>query len=113
MSIGVNRHNYLLQEETKFKKSKSTYVAVSHNGEIFVVDSGNHRMQVLQQSEEEKKMSWGKGKHQPVFKAMYGSKGRGEGQFWNPRGVAVAQNGDVFVTDEHRVQVFLNGEHIY
>lgn len=45
--------------------------------------------------------------------AVFGSQGQGDGQFDGPRGVAVAQNGDIYVADSrnHRIQVFdANGQ---
>lgn len=43
-----------------------------------------------------------------VFIHSFGSKGSAEGQFLQPRGVAVSSNNDVFVVDfdNKRVQIF-------
>ena len=69
-------------------------IAVSGGGEVFVCDSGNHRIQVF--SVEGK------------FFHTNGSYGNGNGQFSYPSGVAVSGGGEVFVCEQsdHRVQVF-------
>ena len=43
-----------------------------------------------------------------VFVSKWGTNGPGDGQFWGPRGVAVASDGSVYVadSDNHRIQKF-------
>ena len=60
-------------------------VAVDKNGFVYVVDSGNYRIQ--------KFTSDGK------FVTQWGSLGDGNGQFRAPAGIAVDKNGYVYVTD--------------
>ena len=60
-------------------------VAVDPSGNVFVTDSGNHRIQ--------KFTSFG------GFLASWGEFGPGLGQFSSPTGVAVDPSGNVFVTD--------------
>jgi DNA-binding beta-propeller fold protein YncE len=86
-------------------------VAVGPNGERVIADSGNHRIVVLDQT--------------GAFQYAFGSHCRlgegeaggcvddfgfalGDGQFYEPWGVAVGPNGDIFVADtwNGRIQVF-------
>ena len=69
-------------------------VAVRTDGDIFVADFGNNRVQ-----EFHKDLSPG---------LAWGTRGEGPGQFKDPCGIAVGQTGDVFVADtwNQRVQVF-------
>ena len=64
-----------------------------HNGEVFVADSGNHRVAVFSQD--------GKLVH------TIGSQGSGPGQFISPTGVAISPDGELYVSDfgNSRVQV--------
>jgi hypothetical protein len=67
-------------------------VAVS-DGEVFVSEYGNHRIQVFDK--------------QGQFVRMWGSNGKGQGQLSHPAGVAVC-DGEVFVSEygNNRIQVF-------
>ena len=64
------------------------------DGNIYVADSQNHRIQVLDAN--------------GAFLRQWGEKGSGSGQLNEPWGVAVGPDGDVYVADtwNHRVQVF-------
>ncbi|NPV08707.1 MAG: TIGR03663 family protein [Anaerolineae bacterium] len=80
------------QEEGRFTQPRG--VAVAPDGNVYVVDSGNHRVQVFTP--------------QGQFLHSWGGPGNGPGQFTEPWGIAVAPNGDVYVADtwNHRVQWF-------
>jgi len=71
-------------------------VAVDQNGNIFVVDNGNHRI--------EKFTSTG------TFLRQWGGMGSADGQFLFPQAVAVDQNGSIFVADtgNNRIEKFDN-----
>lgn len=75
-------------------------VAVAANGNMYVADSGNHRVQVLDPA------------GAPLF--SFGENGGGEGQFFEPWGIAVDE-GFVYVSDtwNNRVQKFtLEGQFV-
>jgi Tol biopolymer transport system component len=71
-------------------------VAFDGSGNLYVVDSGNHRIQ----------------KFNPdgVFVGEVGTRGSGPGQFISPRGIAIS-GGFVYVSDtgNHRIQKFTTG----
>lgn len=68
-------------------------VAVDRQGRVYVADSHNHRLQVFAEDGR--------------FLAQIGSLGFEEpGTFTYAVGVAVAENGIIFVSDAHRVQAF-------
>jgi tripartite motif-containing protein 71 len=67
------------------------------NHRLYVVDSGNCRIQSLNSNT-------------GAFVRAFGSCGSGNGQFRAPKGIAVAANGDIFVSDAalNRIQRFTN-----
>jgi len=69
-------------------------VAVDGTGNVYVADSGNHRIQKFDAA----------GTHL----LTWGGQGNGPGQFQEPWSVAVAEDGRVYVADtwNHRIQVF-------
>ena len=70
-------------------------VACDRYGNVYVADSGNHRIQVFT----------AEGK----FLRMFGGRGRGRGELCDPRGVTVDTNDLVYVSNEgtdHCVLVF-------
>src|SRR5215217_288090 len=64
------------------------------DGNIYVLDTGNHRVQKFDPDRK--------------FLLAWGSKGDGEGQFLAPPSIAVSPDGRVYVSDEkrHDVQIF-------
>ena len=64
------------------------------NGEVFVTDRDNHRIQVFSLDGQ--------------FLRTWGSQGSDVGQFKSPWGIAVSAGGEVFVCDDgnHRIQMF-------
>jgi len=71
-------------------------VAVDRNGNVYVTDNGNHRIQKLTLSAN----TWSE------WKKSGGGPGNGLGEFNKPFGVAIDGNGDLYATemDNHRVQ---------
>jgi len=75
-------------------------IAIADDGTVYVADTWNHRIQAFD-PEGVPLNSWGS------FVSTEGGLGQ-PGVFWGPRGIAVDNNGNLFVTDtgNKRVQVF-------
>ena len=58
-----------------------------HRGDVFVADTGNHRVAVFSQDGE--------------FIRTIGSQGTGPGQFKYPTSVAISPNGELYVSDSN------------
>ncbi len=69
-------------------------VAVDSSGNVYVADTGNHRIQKFTSDGH--------------FVTKCGVEGSGDGQFRNPADVAVDSSGNVYVADtgNHRIQKF-------
>ena len=76
-------------------------VAIGGDGNVYVADTLNHRIQVFDP--------------EGRFLCKWGTEGKGDGQFNEPLGLAIDGAGNVYVADAHndRIQVFkrvlLNG----
>ena len=78
-----------------------TGVAFDKNGNMYVADAGNHRIQKFDVS----------GQHVLIW----GTKGAANGQFNFPAAIAIDPNGNLYVADEnnHRIQKFnANGKYL-
>ncbi|MCY1021116.1 DUF6265 family protein [Pyxidicoccus sp. MSG2] len=77
-------------------------VAVNNQGDIVIADSGNNRIQVTAGAPENMRELPGK------FRFTFGRRGTGKGEFEEPSGVAVDQDGNIYVSDagNHRIQKF-------
>ncbi len=85
--------------EGQFKEPRG--MAIGPDGNLYVVDKGNHRIQKFSQD----------GK----FLAAWGGQGSEPGQFKDPHGIAIGTDGSVYVADtwNHRIQKFdANGQFI-
>jgi DNA-binding beta-propeller fold protein YncE len=68
-------------------------IAIDHNGHVYVVDTGNSRIQKFTAN--------------GTFLTKWGSQGVGDGQFNRPIGVAVDRSSDdVYVAERNRIQKF-------
>jgi YD repeat-containing protein len=79
-------------------------VSVESDGNLMVTDTGDNRVEHWQVPFIEEK---------PVFSAAFGSAGTGPGQYQHPGGLAVNDEGDVWVTDveNNRIEeLWANGE---
>lgn len=90
--IGTTGHNHELTTPGDF--AKPTGVAVDHDGNLYVCDTLNDRIEVFDAD----------GK----FITTYGKNGDGPGYFSRPKGVAIDSDGHIWVADgmQDRVQVF-------
>ena len=69
-------------------------IATNNQGQIYVTDQSNHRIQLFDKF--------------GAFLSEFGGKGSKQGQFLGPQGIAIDQSGMIFVadSDNHRIQVF-------
>jgi len=76
----------------QFKEPRA--LAVNAQGEVYVVDKGNHRIQKLDAN--------------GAVVATWGGEGNAPGQFKDPHGIAIGPDGSVYVADtwNHRIQKF-------
>ena len=78
--------------------AKPLNIAVSKDGVIAVVEGGAHCVTLVDRA----------GK-----RTSFGSKGTGDGQLNNPRGIAFSSDGHILVTDDHRLHKFTSsGQHL-
>jgi DNA-binding beta-propeller fold protein YncE len=92
--IGTTGHNHELTTPGDF--SKPTGVAVDKDGNLYVADTMNDRVEVFDAD--------------GTFIRTWGKNGDGPGYFARPKGVAIDSDGHVWVADgmQDRVQVFTN-----
>lgn len=78
-----------------------TDIAIGVNQQIYIVDSGNHRVQTFS--------------NDGTFLFMFGSKGSGKGELDSPVGIVTSKDGRVYVADRgnRRIQIYAkDGEHL-
>jgi len=92
-SLGI----YGLDEQGVQRLNRPTGIAANENGEVYVADTGNHRIVKL----------FNPG-HDLFFKDSIGKKGSAASEFNQPLGVAIDSRGRLHVTDSqnNRIQVF-------
>jgi DNA-binding beta-propeller fold protein YncE len=87
-------------DNTHFGWGSPRNVAVDSNGNVYVADTNNHRIQIYNSS--------------GSYVTTLGSAGSGNYQFDAPNGVAVDGSGNIYVADSsnHRVQIY-NSSRVY
>lgn len=92
-SLGI----YGLDEKGIQRLNRPHGIAANKNGEVYVADTGNHRIVKL--------LNPG---HDLIFQKSVGEKGSASSQFNEPHGIALDSQGILYVTDSgnNRVQVF-------
>ncbi len=69
-----------------------TGIAVDAEGNVYVVDTRNDRIQKFGNT--------------GAFLLKWGTRGSGDGEFYSPQNIALDLDGDVYVVDSSRIQVF-------
>ena len=69
-----------------------TGIAVDGEGNVYVADTGNDRIQKFDNT--------------GAFLLKWGTRGSGDGEFYSPRNIALDADGMVYVVDGSRIQVF-------
>jgi len=69
-----------------------TGIAVDGEGNIYVADTGNNRIQKFNNT--------------GAFLLKWGTRGSGDGEFYSPQDIALDADGNVYVVDNSRIQVF-------
>ena len=93
-ALGIRLINVELQFEITDQLKEPSEVAVSKDGQIYVVDGVNNRIRIYSS------------RGTPV--SSFGLAGAGEGEFKYPLGIDIPESGRVYVADSgnHRVQIF-------
>ena len=88
---------YGLNEQGRRRLNRPTGIAANERGDVYVADTGNHRIVRLFNP-----------KQNLTFVTEIGGRGGENGRFESPQGVAVDVAGTLYVTDtgNHRVEVF-------
>ncbi|MEW6557506.1 MAG: 6-bladed beta-propeller [Elusimicrobiota bacterium] len=71
---------------------RPTGVAVDSSGNVYVVDTGNFRIQKFNSN--------------GIFILKWGSQGSGDGQFTGPQGITVDKSDNIYITDNNQVKKF-------
>jgi tripartite motif-containing protein 71 len=101
-SLAVECINTQLLFDITPNANQPSDLAVSPEGDIYIVDGVNNTIRVVD--------------NQGRWKFAFGAEGDGEGQFNHPVGIDISDSGKVFVADtgNHRIQVFnLKGKFLY
>jgi len=93
-AFGIRLVNVELLFEITDQLNQPSDVAVSKDGQIYVVDGVNNRIRIFNSQ------------GSPV--SAFGTEGAGEGEFKYPLGIDIADSGRIYVADSgnHRVQIF-------
>lgn len=93
-ALGIRLINVALQFEITDQLKEPSEVAVSKDGQIYVVDGVNNRIRIFNS------------RGTPV--SSFGREGAGEGELKYPLGIDIPESGRVYVADSgnHRVQIF-------
>lgn len=80
------------EEDENYMFYRGIRIAVDKDGNIYVLDRGNHRIQKYDKNGR--------------YLLTIGSKGQGPGEFQNPSGIYIDSNGDIYVNDYQRISIF-------
>ncbi len=97
-SNGVFKFSFGTKGSGNGQLSGATGIGIDTSGNIYIVDSGNDRVQKFNSS--------------GVYQSQFGSTGAGNGQFNNPVRIGFDSIGNIFIADSNRIQKF-NSSGVY
>lgn len=80
------------EEDKNYMFYRGIRIAVDKDGNIYVLDRGNHRIQKYDKNGQ--------------YLLTIGSKGQGPGEFQNPSDIFIGSNGNIYVNDFQRISIF-------
>ncbi len=101
-SSGRSRLSFGEPGEKEGQFNYPTHLAVSSDGDVFIVDAMNFRIQAFDRN--------------GVFRASFGHHGNGSGDFAMPKGIAADRNGVLYIVDTlfDNIQLFdMNGNFLF
>jgi hypothetical protein len=82
------------EEDENYSFYRGVSLAVDKDENIYVLDRGNHRIQIFNKN--------------GYYLQSIGREGQGPGEFQNPSKIFIDSKGDIYVNETHRISIFNN-----